>query len=50
VVADSRLYSVIGGGQFIKSGNANIRRFLDVIEATNSARLPQQPPRRPMRE
>jgi predicted Zn finger-like uncharacterized protein len=50
VVADSRLYSVIGGGRFARPGNANIRRFLDSFEVITAARLPQQPPRRPMRK
>jgi hypothetical protein len=29
IAAYSRLYPKIGGGRFIKLGNANIRRFLD---------------------
>jgi hypothetical protein len=34
VVAGSRLYQVIGGGQFSKPGNPNVRRFLDSFEIT----------------
>ena len=35
VVADTRIYIVIGGGRFAKPGNANVRRFLDSFQVTD---------------
>jgi hypothetical protein len=35
VIADSRLYGVVGGGRFVHPGNANVRRFLDSFAVTD---------------
>ena len=35
IVADTRLYIVIGGGRFVRPGNANVRRFLDSFKVTD---------------
>ena len=32
VVGEKRLYAAVGGGRFVRSDNANIRRFLDSFE------------------
>jgi hypothetical protein len=45
IVADSRLYALVGGGRFVHPGNANIRRFLDSFVVTD----PQLRPRRARR-
>jgi hypothetical protein len=41
VVAGSRLYVVVGGGRFVRPGNANIRRFVDSFEVTGQDIRPQ---------
>src|SRR5262245_14551983 len=35
IIADTRLYVLIGGGRFVGPNNANIRRFLDSFEITD---------------
>jgi hypothetical protein len=35
VIADTRLYIVVGGGRFVRPGNANIRRFIDSFKVTD---------------
>jgi hypothetical protein len=46
VVADRKVYIVIGGGRFVKSGNANIRRFVDSFQVTSANPAPNAPPTR----
>lgn len=35
VIADRKLYVLVGGGRFVRPGNANIRRFLDSFAVTD---------------
>jgi len=35
IIANSRLYALVGGGRFVHPGNANIRRFLDSFAVTD---------------
>ena len=35
IVADTRIYVLVGGGKFVKAGNANIHRFLGSFEITD---------------
>ena len=44
VVAEGRLYAVVGGGRFVRPGNANIRRYLDSFEVTSGNQHPRKPP------
>ena len=44
IVADSRLYGVVGGGRFVQPGNDNIRRFLDSFTIIDLNLRPNAPP------
>ena len=44
VVTDRRVYIVIGGGRFVKSGNANIRRFVGSFKVTSADPIPNLVP------
>jgi hypothetical protein len=35
VIADQRVFVVIGGGRFVRPGNANIRRFVESFQVTD---------------
>jgi hypothetical protein len=47
IVADSRLYALVGGGRFVHPGNVNVRRFLDSFAVTDP-KLRPGPARRPL--
>ena len=47
VVAGSRLYVAVGGGRFVRPGNANIRRFVDSFQVTGQA---IRPPKKRVKE
>lgn len=46
IVANDRLYTVVGGGRFVSPGNANIRRFLDSFTIVQTNPAPELAPRR----
>ena len=48
IVADQRMYALVGGGRFVGPGNANVRRFLDSFAVTNARLQPKLPPRDPL--
>ncbi len=35
IIADTRIYTLLGGGQYAKQNNPNVRRFLDSFEITD---------------
>lgn len=37
VITDRFLYTAVGGGRFVRPGNANVRRFLNSFEVTDKA-------------
>lgn len=47
IVADSRLFALVGGGRFVNPGNANVRRFLNSFAVTDPKL--QREPERPAR-
>ena len=46
IVANNRIYSLVGGGRFVSSGNANVRRFLDSFTINQPKPAPELAPRR----
>jgi hypothetical protein len=44
VLADRRVYVVMGGGRFVKTGNPNIRRFVDSFKVNNTNPFPNGVP------
>ena len=46
IVANNRLYTLVGGGRFVSPGNANIRRFLDSFTIIQPNPAPELAPRR----